>query len=79
VNAARALGRSGQLGELARGARADFITLPFEGNASQVVEAVTQHHGPVLASMIDGVWIWQSRDRTVQGPTTTVTMTPVVS
>lgn len=79
VNAARALGRSGQLGELTRGARADFITLPFEGNASQVVEAVTQHHGPVLASMIDGVWIWESRDRTVQGPTTTVTVTPVAS
>jgi imidazolonepropionase-like amidohydrolase len=58
VNPARALGRQGQLGELAAGALADLIALPFAGDVSHVVEAVTQHQGHVAAAMIDGSWSW---------------------
>jgi aminodeoxyfutalosine deaminase len=58
VNPARALGRQGQLGELAAGALADLIALPFAGDVSHVIEAVTQHQGHVAAAMIDGSWSW---------------------
>jgi cytosine/adenosine deaminase-related metal-dependent hydrolase len=56
VNAARALGRLGQIGELSRGALADLIAIPFLGKSSALYEAVLHHTGPVQASMINGEW-----------------------
>lgn len=55
-NGARALGMSGQVGELSRGAFADLITLPFAGELAATTEAVVHHSGPVTASMIAGRW-----------------------
>lgn len=56
VNAAKAIGREGQLGELSPGAAADLIAVPFSARFNELHEAVVQHRGPVLASMIDGQW-----------------------
>jgi len=56
VNAARALGREGELGQLVSGAQADMIALPHAGSASSVEEAVLEHVGSVRASMVDGEW-----------------------
>ena len=56
INGARALGRTGELGELTAGALADIIALPFAGPAGLAPEAAVQHQGPVLASMINGRW-----------------------
>lgn len=58
VNAARALGRAGQLGQLTAGAWADLIAVPFTGSARQAAEALVHHTGPVLASQIAGQWVW---------------------
>jgi imidazolonepropionase-like amidohydrolase len=56
LNPALALGRSGEFGELARGALADLIAVPYAGDAAQAAEAVVHHRGPVSASLIDGKW-----------------------
>lgn len=56
---AQALGRKGQFGELARGASADLILLPFAASLTSVSEAVVHHQGDVLASMIAGRWVLQ--------------------
>lgn len=62
VNGARALGRAGELGELAPGCRADLIAVPFTGRKPQVCEVVLNHKGPVSASMIGGQWAMPPRD-----------------
>jgi len=56
VNGARALGRAGQIGELAENAFADIIAIPFSGKFADVDAAVLHHPGPVRASLIDGQW-----------------------
>ncbi len=56
INPARALGRTGQIGELSRGARADLIAVPFSGKPSQAYDRVLDHSGGVAASLIDGQW-----------------------
>jgi cytosine/adenosine deaminase-related metal-dependent hydrolase len=56
VNAARALGLAGRVGEIAPGAFADLIAIPFAGRAGGVYEAVLHHRGDVAASLIDGRW-----------------------
>jgi cytosine/adenosine deaminase-related metal-dependent hydrolase len=56
VNAARALGQSGRIGELTEHAYADLIALDFKGQLEQVSEAIVQHSGDVRASMIRGEW-----------------------
>jgi cytosine/adenosine deaminase-related metal-dependent hydrolase len=56
INAARALGRAGELGELRAGACADLIALPFAGQLAAGSEAVVHHAGAVSAVMIDGRW-----------------------
>jgi len=56
VNGARALGQAGHLGELQAGAWADLIALPFAGPARELADAIVRHEGPVLASLIGGVW-----------------------
>jgi cytosine/adenosine deaminase-related metal-dependent hydrolase len=56
VNGARALGRTGQIGELSENALADLIAIPASVKTSETCEAVLAHDGPVCASMIDGNW-----------------------
>ncbi len=56
TNGARALGLSGQIGELRAGAHADLIAIPFDGKLSQATDATLHHEGDVAASMIDGRW-----------------------
>jgi cytosine/adenosine deaminase-related metal-dependent hydrolase len=56
VNAARALGLAGKIGELSPGALADLIAIPFSGATAKVHAAVLQHSGNVTASMIAGRW-----------------------
>jgi cytosine/adenosine deaminase-related metal-dependent hydrolase len=57
VNPARALGLRHRAGELAAGAWADLIALPFAGPIRQAWDAVVQHRGDVSASMIEGRWV----------------------
>ena len=57
VNAARALGLAGRVGEIAEEAFADLITVPFGGPVRKVYEEVTHRTGPVSASMIGGKWV----------------------
>ncbi|PWU20699.1 MAG: hypothetical protein C5B50_03350 [Verrucomicrobia bacterium] len=52
---ARALGMRGKIGEIAVGAFADLIAVPYDGK--QVYESVLEHHGDVSASMIGGKWV----------------------
>lgn len=61
VNAARALGRSGELGELAPGALADLIVIPCpaslcEHDSLSIDMQILKHSGPVIATMIGGKW-----------------------
>jgi cytosine/adenosine deaminase-related metal-dependent hydrolase len=56
VNGAKALGLSGKVGELRRGAFADLIALPFSGRLKECYAAVLEHPGDVGASLIDGEW-----------------------
>jgi cytosine/adenosine deaminase-related metal-dependent hydrolase len=56
LSGARALGMGGQIGELAEGAFADLIVLPFAGKLADIYDAVLDHPGDVAASMIDGQW-----------------------
>ncbi len=56
VNGARALGRTGRLGELSANALADLITVPYGGPGTDVYDAVLHHRGDVSASMIGGKW-----------------------
>ncbi len=56
VQGAAALGQAGKLGELAPGALADLVAIPWTGGRLSAAEAVVRHTGPVVASMIDGQW-----------------------
>jgi cytosine/adenosine deaminase-related metal-dependent hydrolase len=55
VNAAKALGRTHELGRIVPGALADLIALP-RGNSNDVYEAILSHRGDLLASMVQGQW-----------------------
>jgi len=57
MNGAQALGRTGQIGELAENALADLIAVPFSGRAIDAFEAILRHQGDVAASMIGGTWV----------------------
>jgi len=56
VNAAAALGRSRELGELSPNALADLIALPFSGKLADAGAAVVHHGGEAAGSMIGGRW-----------------------
>jgi aminodeoxyfutalosine deaminase len=56
LNAAKALGRSHELGCLAPGACADLIALPLPRYSRDPYDAVLDHGGEVQASMIRGAW-----------------------
>jgi len=57
VNGARALGLKGKIGELATGAFADLIAIPYSGKIQAVSETAIQHAGQVSASLIEGRWV----------------------
>jgi cytosine/adenosine deaminase-related metal-dependent hydrolase len=63
VNGARALGMEGQVGEISENALADLIAIPFDGDIKDANEAAVHHKGNVLASMIDGSWIMDPKNR----------------
>jgi aminodeoxyfutalosine deaminase len=56
VNGARALGMTGQIGEISEGALADLIAIPLPTRGGDPYQAALHHGGPVTASMIDGQW-----------------------
>ncbi len=56
VNAAHALRRGGQLGQISKGAVADLIAVPVAEGAGDLYELVAQHRGPVAAGMMAGHW-----------------------
>jgi len=56
-NGARALGMTGQVGELSQGAFADLVCVLYLGKAANVYDALLQHKGAVAGSMIDGKWV----------------------
>jgi cytosine/adenosine deaminase-related metal-dependent hydrolase len=56
VNAARALGMSGKIGEITEGSFADLIAVPVSADIADTCEAVLHHSGKVSASMIKGQW-----------------------
>jgi cytosine/adenosine deaminase-related metal-dependent hydrolase len=58
VNGARALGLTGEIGELSPGARADLVVLPAAALGLSPEEAFVAHRGPVLATLIGGEWAW---------------------
>ena len=58
LNGARALGRTGELGELTPGAQADLIVIPHNGSPAQAIETAVNHQGEVSASMINGRWVF---------------------
>ncbi|MFZ0828375.1 MAG: amidohydrolase family protein [Verrucomicrobiia bacterium] len=57
VNAARALGLGGQIGELSENTLADLIAIPARAKAGDAGETVLAHTGPVSASLIGGEWV----------------------
>lgn len=56
VNGARALAKSGTLGEIAPGAKADLIAIPFAGAEREAFEVLVHFQGDASASMINGQW-----------------------
>jgi cytosine/adenosine deaminase-related metal-dependent hydrolase len=56
LNGARALGMRGQTGEIREKSLADLIAIPFTGKSKSADEAVVQHRGHVVASLVDGEW-----------------------
>jgi len=56
INGAQALGLSGRVGEITKGAFADLIALPCREKLTDVYEAILRHHDAVAASMIGGQW-----------------------
>ena len=56
INGAKALGMTGQIGELSDNALADLIAIPFAGKVADICETVVHHASTVSASMIDGQW-----------------------
>jgi cytosine/adenosine deaminase-related metal-dependent hydrolase len=58
TEAARMLGRSGELGCLQAGSLADLVVLDVGSGARSMVEAVIAHRGPVKRVMIGGEWVF---------------------
>src|SRR2546423_1336227 len=57
LHGARAVGLQGKIGELAEGAWADLIAVPYAGPAADAFAGVVRHTGGVAVSMIDGQWV----------------------
>lgn len=56
INGAQALGLTGKIGALTKGAFADLIAIPCCEKLADVPQAVLHHHGEVSASLINGAW-----------------------
>jgi cytosine/adenosine deaminase-related metal-dependent hydrolase len=56
INGARALGMSGQIGELSEDAFADLIAITFAGKITDIYDTVLHHSGNIATRMIDGQW-----------------------
>ena len=56
--AARALGWAGKVGEIATGAWADLMVVPFAGATDEAPAALVEHEGEVERVMVDGEWHW---------------------
>lgn len=56
LNAARALGLPGKVGEIRPGAYADLIALPIQERPPELLAAILHHTGDLTASMIAGEW-----------------------
>jgi aminodeoxyfutalosine deaminase len=56
LNGARALGLTGQAGELSGNAFADLIAIPFNGKVADICEAILHHASTISAGMVDGKW-----------------------
>lgn len=56
LNPARALGCTGKLGELRKGAFADIIGIPVSGRTHDIFERIVNEGRHVEASMIEGRW-----------------------
>ncbi|MGC8744867.1 MAG: amidohydrolase family protein [Verrucomicrobiia bacterium] len=54
INGAKAVNMSGRIGELASGAKADLIGIPFEERVENVYETIVNFSGNILFSLIDG-------------------------
>jgi aminodeoxyfutalosine deaminase len=57
LHPAHALGLQGHVGEIAPGACADLIAIPFHGPMRDAHDAAVQHPDRVAASMIAGRWV----------------------
>lgn len=51
---ARALRKTGELGELLPGAHADMIAIPYPGTAPDVYDAIIENRSPIKWMMLDG-------------------------
>jgi 5-methylthioadenosine/S-adenosylhomocysteine deaminase len=58
VNGARALGRTGELGELTSGAWADMIAILDAPATGNVFDAILANSSPVVRSWIAGEQVW---------------------
>lgn len=52
---ARALGQTGRLGEIATGAFADLIAIPYAGPLREVEAGILAHTGPVARNLVGGI------------------------
>jgi imidazolonepropionase-like amidohydrolase len=51
---ARAIGMPGELGEIAPGAHADLIALPYAGKIANAFDAIIEYSAPVSWVMVGG-------------------------
>jgi cytosine/adenosine deaminase-related metal-dependent hydrolase len=56
IHSARALGLSGQIGEISHASHADFMTIPFPGKLEEAEAAVIHYCSPLTGVMIAGQW-----------------------
>ncbi len=54
LHPAKALQKSETLGQIAPGAHADLIAVPFDGAVGDVYDAIVQHQSPIRWLMVDG-------------------------
>jgi aminodeoxyfutalosine deaminase len=59
ANGARALGMSGEVGEISAGAFADLVSIPCSDKISRVYDAILGHKGAVEKSIIGGECVYQ--------------------
>ena len=68
INGARAIGRTGDSGELSPGAAADLIAIPWHGPRQEIFEAILRNDKPVAASFIAGEQVFPTAATRLYGP-----------